>query len=275
MTTNTKPSIAFFGATGGCTNAALALALKDGYKCSALARTPSKLRKLLSENHAVSPSTMNTNLTIIQGSAKDLSPVKQTLAPGGVPASIVLSGLGGAPKVQWSLTCPFTLDDPNICHEAMSILLQALRELRREGVIAEAQRPFVACISTTGTQKMPRDIPIAYYGFYHWALQVPHKDKRVMEAELARASKESGAEAPIGAFAIVRPTFMFDGDSKGMEKVRSGWVVHPEAVNAGETNAPGPAIGYTIRRDDVGLWMFEELVKRTAEWENKAVTLTF
>ena len=31
----TKPTLAFFGATGGCANNALALALKDDYKVSA------------------------------------------------------------------------------------------------------------------------------------------------------------------------------------------------------------------------------------------------
>jgi len=35
--TSTKPSITFFGSTGGCTNAVLALALKDGYSCTARA----------------------------------------------------------------------------------------------------------------------------------------------------------------------------------------------------------------------------------------------
>jgi hypothetical protein len=35
MTDTTKPTLAFFGATGGCSANALALALKDGYKASA------------------------------------------------------------------------------------------------------------------------------------------------------------------------------------------------------------------------------------------------
>ena len=32
---STKPTLAFFGATGVCAGTALALALKDGYNCSA------------------------------------------------------------------------------------------------------------------------------------------------------------------------------------------------------------------------------------------------
>lgn len=32
-----KPTLAFFGATGACAGTTLALALKDGYKCSARA----------------------------------------------------------------------------------------------------------------------------------------------------------------------------------------------------------------------------------------------
>lgn len=106
-------------------------------------------------------------------------------------------------------------------------------------------------------------------------LAIPHKDKRSMESQLAKAGKESGAEAPIRAFAIVRPTLLFDGESKGMGKIKSGWVVHPEAVNAGDKRAPGPAIGYSIRRNDVGLWIFEEIVKKSEKWENKAISLSY
>jgi hypothetical protein len=95
-----------------------------------------------------------------------------------------------------------------------------------------------------------------------------------MESELVRASTETGPDAPIAGFVIVRPTLLFDGDMLGMDKIRAGWETHPEAVNANETSAPGPAIGYMIPRADVGLWIFEEVMRNGGDWANKCVTLT-
>lgn len=230
-------------------------------------------------------SVIDVNLAIIQGSIKDITPVKQTLAPTSIPessttdattrqpAQIILVGVGGKPSFQCSLTQPITLDDPKICQEGMAVILRALRELRREAVIAETQRPLLVTISTTGLSQK-RDVPIALTGLYHWMLQVPHVDKKVMEGELAKASTETGPDAPIAGFVIVRPTLLFDGDMVGMDKIRAGWETHPEAVNAREAGAPGPAIGYKIRRADVGLWIFESVMKNGSNWTNKCVTLT-
>jgi hypothetical protein len=49
MSSNTavKPTIAFFGATGGCANACLVHTLNAGYSVAALARTPTKLKTQL------------------------------------------------------------------------------------------------------------------------------------------------------------------------------------------------------------------------------------
>jgi hypothetical protein len=252
---------------------------------SLVARSPSKLRKLLEEEHKVPSNVIDANLTIIQGSIKDIIPVKQTLAPTSIPesdttdatsrqpAQIVLAGVGGKPYFQCSLTHPVTLDDPKVCQEGMTIILRALRELRREAVITETQRPLLVAISTTGLSQT-RDVPIALMGLYHWMLRIPHVDKKLMEGELARSSTETGPDAPIAGFVIVRPTLLFDGDMLGMDKIRAGWETHPESVNAREAGAPGPAIGYSIRRADVGLWIFESVVKNDGNWTNKCVTLT-
>lgn len=59
------------------------------------------------------------------------------------------------------------------------------------------------------------------------------------------AKKEDSA---IGGFVVVRPSLLMNGDALGGEKIRVG--------------ADGkPAVGYTIRRNDVGLWLFENLVR--------------
>jgi hypothetical protein len=253
---------------------------------SPVARSSSKLRKLLEEEHKVPSNVIDANLSIIQGSVKDIIPVKQTLAPTSIaassttgvttrqPAQIVLAGVGGKPFFQCSLTTPVSLDDPTVCQEGMTTILRALRELRREAVIAETQRPLLIAISTTGVSQK-RDVPIALTGVYHWMLRVPHEDKMVMERELARASTETGPDAPIVGFVIVRPTLLLDGDMLGMDKIRVGWEIHPEAVNANEMGAPGPAMGYSIRRADVGLWIFEGVVRNGGNWMNKCVTLTY
>jgi len=241
-----------------------------------VARTPEKLRKMLAEKHSITEAQMNSHLNIVQGNAKDIVPVKQALAPNGVIASIVVSGLGGSAQFQASLTKPLILNDTQICSESSAVLLQALRELRQAGAIGAGKpAPFVCVISTTGTQKQPRDVPLAYYQLYHYALQVPHADKRAMELALAHASTEGADAAPIRAFAVVRPTLLFDGPSKGLAKVRAGWVVHPEAVNAADKAAPGPAIGHSIRRVDVGAWMFANLIKSPEDWANKCISLTY
>lgn len=49
-------------------------------------------------------------------------------------------------------------------------------------------------------------------------------------------------------FVIVRPSFLTNGKAQGGEKVRVG-------------TEEKPAVGYMISREEVGLWMFENLVQ--------------
>ncbi|KAG0356359.1 hypothetical protein BG005_004692, partial [Podila minutissima] len=58
--------IAFFGATGGCTNAALVHTLNAGIHVRALARTPSKLTEMLLAQ-GISQTILDTQLTIVKG----------------------------------------------------------------------------------------------------------------------------------------------------------------------------------------------------------------
>lgn len=95
-----------------------------------------------------------------------------------------------------------------------------------------------------------------------------------MESVVAKATTESGDDSPISGFVITRPTLLTDGDAKGLNKVKVGWETHPEAVNAKEDKKSKPAIGYSIRRADVGTWIFEEVVKGKGDWVNKCVSMT-
>jgi hypothetical protein len=221
--------------------------------------------------------TLDAQLTIIQGGARDLELVKETLAPEGKqPASLVISGIGSYPKLE--LRPPFVVQtDQTLCEDSITILLEALRQLRREGKISEEQKPLVYVGSTTGLSSK-RDVPYLYFPLYHFVLASAHKDKKVMERVLAEASTETGPDAPILSFVIGRPTLLMDGPATGQEYIRTGWEKHPSAPNALSEQETSPAIGYTIRRSDVGAWIFEEVIKggsRDNIWAGKCVSMTY
>jgi hypothetical protein len=221
--------------------------------------------------------TLDAQLNIIQGSARDIDVVKETLAPKGKqPASIIISGIGAYPEM--SIKPPFIVNtDPTICGDAMGILLDALRQLRREGKISEEQKPLIYAGSTTGLSAK-RDVPYALGPLYHVVLASAHKDKKVMEEVLATASTETGPTAPISNFVIGRPTLLMDGPPTGLGHVKTGWEKHPSSPNATNESETAPAIGYTIRRSDVGAWIFEELIKGGNPgnpWAGKCVSMTY
>ncbi|QDS70694.1 hypothetical protein FKW77_001559 [Venturia effusa] len=277
MASTTKVTLAFFGATGGSTASALALALKDGYSATALARTPAKLRTLMETQYNISSGILDAQLHIVQGGARDIELVKETVAPQGKDsASIIISGLGAYPEMV--LKPPFIANtDPTLCGDAMAILMDALRQLRREARISEAQKPLVYVGSTTGLSAT-RDVPYAWAPLYHVVLASAHKDKKVMEKVLAEASTETGPEAPVSNFVIGRPTLLMDGPAKGLDQVKVGWEKHPAAPNATSEQGTSAAIGYTIRRSDVGAWIFEEVIKKGHPgnpWSGKCVSMTY
>lgn len=247
-------TIAFLGATGGCAGTCLIAALKEGYNCRALARTPSKLTTSLS-TQGLSESLL-ANLEIIQGNAKDVESVKTLLStPTGIVDTIVF-GVGAAPKLRLHIM-PVTLDDIQVCRTAMATLLSALSELKA------TTKPRLLVISTTGITKGPRDVPLLYVPLYHWFLHIPHVDKRVMEDLVCAQREKPTAERTVGEFVIARPTLLMDGEGVGMAKVRYGL----------ESN---PALGWTIDRKDVGNWLFEKGVKPAdlGEIRDQAVSLT-
>lgn len=73
-------------------------------------------------------------------------------------------------------------------------------------------------------------------------------------------------------FVLVRPSLLFDGEAKGLDRVRTG------IENPGNREEGSHAVGYTIRREDLGRWIFEECVESEGSWdtwEGKAVSLTY
>jgi len=110
---------------------------------------------------------------------------------------------------------------------------------------------------------------------YHVLLKTPHKDKEIAEKLVAEGSTETGAEAPIDNFIIVRPTLLTNGPALGQKSVKTGWEKHPSAPGAVSENETRPAIGYTIRRADVGTWIFENAIKGGRGWAGKCVSMTY
>ncbi|EER39420.1 conserved hypothetical protein [Histoplasma capsulatum var. duboisii H88] len=259
--TDKSINIAFFGSTGGCANACLTYALKNGYKASALARTPSKLQtQLLSQG--LDQATIDNNLTIIQGDATDVEVIKRTLSPeknNGKMVSLIISGLGGPPKMTASLQ-PITFENPNICENSTNAILSAI-EVLQPSTATEKEKPILVAISTTGISSGPRDVPYLLYPLWHF-LEVPHKDKKKME----HAIFDSPSKRLLRGAIVVRPTLLVGDHSITSGK---GW----KTLNVGTEKKP--ALGHSIQRADVGEWIFEEMVKAGGEkWLNEKVTLS-
>ncbi|KAF2101489.1 hypothetical protein NA57DRAFT_72929 [Rhizodiscina lignyota] len=271
---SSQQTITFFGATGGCAGASLALCLKSNHHCVALVRTPDKLRKLLESKHDVPATILDSYLTVIQGNIKSEEDVKKTLTVTDALPDIILFGIGASPKLQMSLKAPATLDDPHVCAEGMKTVISALKDLQSQNIKLgpSGKKPLITTISTTGVSKI-RDVPYSIYPVYHWLLSVPHIDKREMENVLVAAARESNS--PISSFTIVRPTLLSDGAMKGLEKVKAGWVYPDDDDREGALTEAGPKMGYQISRGDVGTWIFERIIKGNGEWNGKCASLTY
>lgn len=86
-----------------------------------------------------------------------------------------------------------------------------------------------------------------------------HADKARME----RVIEEEEDGSVLGGAVVVRPSALTDGVALGKESVRVG--------RKGE-----PAVGYTVSREDVGLWIFEEvIVGGESGWMGEKVSLTY
>lgn len=238
-----KPTIAFFGATGLCALETATLALKNGYHCTALARTPSKLTEMLLSK-GVPKETISANLVITRGDVKDIQAVTAALQHDGVVADLIVSGIGMILGRN---------ADSKVCREAARIIIAALRELD------PPNKPCMLAISTTGLTDKARDVPIAFTLLYHVLLKAAHEDKRAMENLIVEAARDK----MFAAFIVTRASLLMNGAARGRDKVRVGTEMKP-------------AVGYTIRRADVGQFIFDDFVMEAGQkWRNQKLTLTF
>ncbi|KAG4433364.1 hypothetical protein IFR05_011148 [Cadophora sp. M221] len=257
MSKSTQKTVAIFGATGGTGLASLKLALKAGNSVNVLARTPSKLGDLLSQY---------PNLHIVKGDIHDIAAIKSTLTFNNRVVDIVISAIGMVIELAG---LGFSSKDPTICADGTKAILSALSQLEAEKTVQiPSGGPEFALLSTTGISEKGRDIPIAMMPMYHWMLSVPHKDKKKMEDLMIHG------EGKARKWVMIRPSFLWDGESKGLQKIR----VSTETPGASpeKRKSEDVAVGYVIHREDVGLWIVEECVKGDgSKWHGKMVTLTY
>ena len=74
--------------------------------------------------------------------------------------------------------------------------------------------------------------------------------------------QEAASEGKTRGFVIMRASLLMNGKAIGPEKIKYGF-------------EEKPAKGYTINRDDVGLWVYENVIKEDGgRFVNKKVTVT-
>jgi hypothetical protein len=286
-----KPALAFFGATGGCTGATLAHALNNGHHCTAcestsalcaakkivtdlpgvkVARTPDKLRTFLAEQHNVDTALTESNLTIVQGDAKDPVAVAQALVSpinSALLVDTIVSGLGGYPTFHWSIMQPFPLADPTICENAMRTIFTAIENLLASPQGSVRQKPRIVIITTAAASKK-RGVPLSIYLPYLYLLSSPLKDKiRLEEAVFDDRGQH------VRDFVVIRPPFLLDVAERGLKAIKVGWVWGVESGQNREKEL-GQHIGWYIGKKDLGRWVFEKVI-REGGWEGRCVNLTY
>ncbi|OQE14903.1 hypothetical protein PENSTE_c032G01635 [Penicillium steckii] len=180
-------TIAFFGATGGCANACLALTLREGYNAVAMARTPSKLITQLLDQPGLTQEILDKHLRIQQGDATNIEDVMKTLilqSPNSTETSVnsnsnpknfnfhmgetgsnsnirlvssIISGIGGTPTMTWT--------KPNPC-EKMSMRIPTLPHI-------ELNNPHITEESTTTLLKALRRIAEKFPSFEDYIAIAP------------------------------------------------------------------------------------------------------
>lgn len=242
MTSNTK-TVAFFGASGGVGLSALKHSLAAGLQCTALCRTPSKLE-------AIFPADSTPNLKIIKGDAHDITAVTECIRTSDDNlVDMIITTIGSRP-----IWYKMTLEDPECCRKGASVLVEAIAQLRSQGVTG---RPYIVPFSTTGMSRFGRDYPLSLFPIYVWLLKAAHEDKQIMEDRFI-ASGET--------FTILRGSLLTDGETK--KTVRVG-------IEDPKTGRESTAIGYFISREDSGRWIADHLIlNKTQAYENKILMLT-
>ena len=248
-TSSPTKTILFLGATGGVGLSALQRSLAANHTCVALCRTPSKLAALF-------PTPAPANLHLVQGNATDADTLAKHLLSPADPARLVdaiVFSIGARPTLKG-------MDDLHVCENGMAALLAALRRGPATTTVSGA-KPRLVAVSSTGISDHGRDLPWLMYPLYKLALHVPHQDKKAMERLVMGSSAET-------EWTLVRGSLYTSGPAtKGL--VRDGMSDPVSGV------VESTAVGYTISREDVGKWIFENCIQGGAKWVGKAAAVTY
>jgi hypothetical protein len=227
-------------------------------------RNPDKLKNLLTDR-GIYDSAIANNLTVTKGSVFEKDLVRKVLLYASTPVDIIIFGIGG--KMSFENPVKPTLDNPTVCQDAIWVVFEAARTLGPANEDAARQtnrKPLLAVLSTTGISEK-RDLPILMKPMYKWMLKVPHVDKKAMEDLIFKEIALDRAQRGIENYIIVRPSFLTDGKGEGLANIKVGTELKP-------------AVGYTIARNDVGAWLFQNAVRNGLKEANpylrKLVTIT-
>jgi hypothetical protein len=233
------------------------------------------LRQSLTIEHNISSSIIDQYLKIYQGDVKNLADVARVLVnpnDESLLVDVILSGVGSYPTFQWSIMRPFPLRDPTICQTAVEVIYAAISNLSsaQERPITNTStggKPLLVVISTAGCGRR-RGIPLSIYLPYHYLLGSPLADKIEMEKVVI-----TGKGKYVRDFVVMRPPFLTNGEARGEGSLRVGWEWGLDGGD-GSVKEPGPQIGYTVSRKDIGSWVFEKVIVQGA-WDGKCIYLTY
>ncbi|KAL6711694.1 hypothetical protein ACN47E_004628 [Coniothyrium glycines] len=272
-----KPTVAFFGATGGTGAAALAQTLQNGQHSTALVRNAEKLRNILTTRFKLPAPTLSKYLTLHQGDLKSPADGSKALINLTDPKHLVdtiFSSVGGYPSFQFSIRQPMILTDPTVCESAIQTIFAAADQLATQGTTStrSGEKPLLVVISApTGPNIWP-EVPLPWLvaPMYTWLLSSPHADKMKMEKLIAQDDK-----AHVRGSVIVRPAFLADGPRKGNEHVRLGW--QWTTRNGGKAEKEErKVVGWSIGRNDLGAWVADKVVTGDGRsWIDKTISLSY
>lgn len=153
-----------------------------------------------------------------------------------------------------------SISDPDVCKKGISCLLDGLKTLRSQGIASGD--PLIVAISTISHSRYGRDTALVMVPIYKVFVGVAAADKQVMEDRLVASGEKN--------WVVVRPSHLTDG-AKPDRAVRVGIEDIQKGVESRE-------IGYTISREDVGRWCYQNLLgpaEVRKQYMNKALSITW
>jgi hypothetical protein len=242
-------------------------------------RSPTKLETILTNNHDIPQGTITNLLTISVGDAKNPEDVANALVHPAQPTRLVdmiVFAVGAYIKPQLSLLRPFVLPpaDVSVTQDCMRALFSAIDSLLAKRPKIAATKPLIVVVTATASKDVWGSVPWPWLcaPLYKWLLRSPEEDKRNME-DIVR----SDGGGHVRSYVLMRPAILTDGVERGVVKVRVGWLWDTQGeMGVEREKAPGPAVGWSIGRRDVGRWMFEKVVACGGNgWEGKSVSLCY